>query len=333
MIKDPPRDHESGWREIRSSSSVRRRAWLRVAGTFAVLALLLAFLPRDQLLAAFQRLSFATWALAIAAYLSLHIVGALKWRLVLNAAEAGLGIRQAVRCYYAGLFGSVFLPSLVGGDVVRAGLAMGMARSRAGVILGSVVDRGLDLAALAAIAAVGGLAAPMALAPQSRRVLLALVLGLGAIGMIAVGLMAVLPARRLPFRVRRTVARFRRAFRATLRKPGRVVAAWALAVSLQVSLVLLNAWLGREVGILIPTYVWFFAWPIAKISALVPITQAGIGVREVALAGLLAPFGVPAALAVAVGFVFQSIVIGGGLVAGFVSWLLAKGRGSERTAG
>jgi uncharacterized membrane protein YbhN (UPF0104 family) len=112
-----------------------------------------------------------------------------------------------------------------------------------------------------------------------------------------------------------------------------VVAAWALAISLQVSLVLLNAWLGREVGILIPTYVWFFAWPIAKISALVPITQAGIGVREAALAGLLAPFGVPAALAVAVGFVFQSIVIGGGLVAGFVSWLLAKGRGSERTAG
>jgi uncharacterized membrane protein YbhN (UPF0104 family) len=112
-----------------------------------------------------------------------------------------------------------------------------------------------------------------------------------------------------------------------------VVAAWALAISLQISLVLLNAWLGREVGILIPTYVWFFAWPIAKISALVPLTQAGIGVREAALAGLLAPFGVPAALAVAVGFVFQSVVIGGGLVAGFVSWMLAWGRASERTAG
>ena len=324
MTDDLP-DQESGWRSIPG----RRRAWLRVAATVAVLALLLALLPRGELVAAFRRLSLTAWALGIGAYLSLHIVGAMKWRMVMNAAEAGLGIRESVRCYYAGLFGSVFLPSLVGGDVVRAGLAMSLARSRAGVILGSAIDRGLDMAALAAITVVGAVAAPMALAPESRQVLVALVLTLGAIGALAVGAMAVLPARRLPFRMRRAIAKFRRALRATLRRPGRVTTAWALALLLQSSLVLLNAWLGREVGLLVPAHVWFFAWPLAKISALVPLTQAGIGVREAALAGLLAPFAVPTALAVAAGLVFQSIVISGGLVAGALSWLLARRRASD----
>jgi glycosyltransferase 2 family protein len=36
-----------------------------------------------------------------------------------------------------------------------------------------------------------------------------------------------------------------------------------------------------------------FAWPLAKIAAVVPITQGGIGVREAALVVLLAPFGAP----------------------------------------
>ncbi|PYU09947.1 MAG: TIGR00374 family protein, partial [Acidobacteria bacterium] len=56
-----------------------------------------------------------------------------------------------------------------------------------------------------------------------------------------------------------------------------------------------------------PLRAWLFAWPLAKLSALLPVTQGGIGVREVALAALAAPFGAAPVLTVAVGLVWEAI--------------------------
>jgi len=67
---------------------------------------------------------------------------------------------------------------------------------------------------------------------------------------------------------------------------------------------------------------WLFAWPLAKLSALVPITQGGIGVREAVLVSLLAPFGAPPAFTAAVGLLFEAIVISGGLIAGLIALLM-----------
>ncbi|MFZ0736968.1 MAG: hypothetical protein WAM96_07725 [Candidatus Acidiferrales bacterium] len=63
---------------------------------------------------------------------------------------------------------------------------------------------------------------------------------------------------------------------------------------------------------------------MAKISALVPLTQGGIGVREAALLGLLLPFGAPAAQTVAVGFGWEGVIIAGGLIEGLGACLIGK---------
>ena len=44
--------------------------------------------------------------------------------MLVNSASGGLRGIDAVRCYYSGMFGSTFLPSIVGGDFVRAGLPL-----------------------------------------------------------------------------------------------------------------------------------------------------------------------------------------------------------------
>src|SRR2546422_3892717 len=74
----------------------------------------------------------------------------------------------------------------------------------------------------------------------------------------------------------------------------------------------------------VPLRAWLFAWPLAKISALLPVTQGGIGVREVALAALVAPFGAAPVLTVAVGLVWEAIIVAGGLLAGLASFVLAR---------
>lgn len=300
-----------------------RRAALRIGISAAVLALLFAFVPFGEVLAAMQRLTPAIWAAALVIYLGLHLIGVAKWRLIINTAGAGLSFPQAIRAYYAGLFGNTFLPSIVGGDVVRAGVAFGVARSKAGLLFGSLIDRILDFVGLAAVAGIGAVLVPRALDPQSRHIFLVVTALLALTGLFAMALIAVLPPRRFGFKVRRKMVHVRLAVRSVSRRPGAVVGAFVLGMTLQSLQVGLNAWLGAQAGIEIPFDVWLFVWPLAKMSGIAP-TQNGIGVREAAQVALFAPFGVPAGLALATGLVFEVIVISGGLVAGLIAWVIGR---------
>lgn len=315
--------------------AARRKPWrhpaVRLAGSAIILALLFTVLPASELLAAIRRLPVGGWVLAIATYLALHLIGVAKWRMLVNTTGAELSFPNAVRAYYSGLFGNTFLPSIVGGDVIRAGVALGVVKSKSGLLLGSLVDRVQDIVGLGLVAGIGALLSPRALAAESRMIFLALgaLLTLGALGAIAAWFL--FPSRRLPFRLRRKIVPVRRALRATAARPSRLLLALLLGMSLQSLLVTLNWGLGLSIGIDIPLYVWFFVWPLAKISGLLPITQGGIGVREAAQAALFAPFGVPAVMAVATGLVFEVVIITGGLVGGLIAWIL--GRRAARGAG
>lgn len=297
---------------------------LRLVGTAVVLALLFFVLPVEQLWAAIRRVPPQVWLTVLAGYLAAHLIGVLKWRLMVNLAGAGLDHSQAARCYFAGLFGNIFLPSLIGGDLIRAGLALRMGRSKAGVLLGSLVDRILDVIAITCIAVTGALLAPGALHPHSRRIFwgLAAVFAIAAAG--AAAMAAMMPPRRLSFKNRRRLAKVRRAARAMARQPYRVALALGLAVTAQSSFILLMARLAPACGLEAPLRGWFFAYPLAKLAALLPVTQGGIGVREAALAALLVPFGAPAVLTVAVGLIWETIVIAGGLIGGAFSFLSGR---------
>jgi len=309
-----------------SKSDLRRNLVLRVTGSLFVLSVLFVVLPLDQLATALGRVPAWVWAVSLPGYLTLHLIGISKWRMLVNAAEGGMRLEDAIRCYYLGLFGNTFLPSLVGGDAVRAGMALKLAPGKGGVLFGSLLDRVIDVGALALVAGVGAALIPGALDPQSRRVFWLLAIMISTAGAVGAVLLLVLPARRFPYRVRRIMVTLRRSLTGLRRRPWTVIAAFSMGVALQTFLVGLNWWLGHQCGIDIAFNAWLFAWPMAKISALVPLTQGGIGVREAALATLLAPFGVPAVLAVAAGLVFQGVILSGGLTAGLVSFLLGRAR-------
>lgn len=266
-----------------------------------------------------RRVSPTSWLVILAAYLSAHAIGAVKWRLMVNSAGADLTLAQTVRCYCAGLCGNLFLPSLVGGDVIRIGLGLRFAQNKAGVLLGSFLDRFLDVTVLATMATVGTLLLPRALGVVSLRVFWVLAAGLCLLGAAALALYVALRSRRFSYRTRRRIAEARKAVRLLFRQPRNVLLALALGIAIQTSFVGLMAWVGAACGITVPFTVWLFVFPLSTLSALLPVTQGGIGVREAALAALLVPFGVSAVLSVAVGFVLQSIVIAGGLLAGLIS--------------
>ena len=85
--------------------------------------------------------------------------------------------------------------------------------------------------------------------------------------------------------------------------------------------------LALAVGVEVPVAAWFFAWPLAKIVATLPISLGGLGVRESSLAALLAPFGAVAAEVVASGLAWQGILYLAGALGALV---LALSGGSFR---
>src|SRR5271168_3600500 len=306
-------------------------AIVRLAIGLGILALLLALLPRERIWAAIRSIPPGLWLLALAGYLAAHSLGAMKYRMMVNLGGAGFTYAQAAQCYFGGLFGTLFLPSIIGGDVVRAGMGLRMARSRAGFLLGSLMDRVMDVSSLALTAAAGALLLPGQLEPRSRRIFLFAMAAL-AIGVAAVlAALAALPARRFSFRIRRKLSSLRHAARGMRRRPDLVAVSLCGAVALQSAFLLLTVMLAGACGLHLSLRVWYLAWPLAKITALLPLSQGGLGVREAALAALLVPFGAPAALTVAVGLVWQTVIYAGGLIAGLLA-LVARRLSSRAPA-
>jgi len=298
--------------------------WLAAA---AVIGVLLRFLPLHLLAEAIRRVPITTFLAIVLGYLCAHTVGIAKWRMVVNAAGAQLDFPTSAQCYAGGLFGTLFLPSIIGGDVVR--LAVGLRRSPnpAAVLAGNVADRFIDVAAQGGLVLVGLLllpgALPASLQGQARKAMFYFVAAFAMLILLSLFLYRPLLGGR-SFHFRRRLARLRHALRSVSGAPHILLGAWLMGTAIQTAFLVLTAKLAESCGLFLPLRDWFFAWPLAKLAAVLPLTQGGIGVREAALVGLLSPFGAAPHLVLAAGLVWEAVVITGGLVSGLGAFLLGR---------
>jgi uncharacterized protein (TIRG00374 family) len=311
------------------------RSWIllgvRWAVALLILGILFFLLPVEPLRNALARVPLSRFIAVLLIYLVALTGGITKWHTVVNSAGAQLNFRASAECYTSGLFGALFLPSIIGGDVAR--LAVGISRSPhpAAVITGNVADRFLDVAAQLTLVSLGLLLLPGSLPVPfegpAKHVLFAGLVAAAVVVVLMVALQRPL-LRGHSIRTRRRIAQLRHAMRAVSRRPGRLVFGWLLGTSVQGTYVLLTGLVGITCGLRLPLRVWLFAWPLAKIAAVMPITQGGIGVREAALVVLLAPFGAPAGQVLATGIVWEGVIITGGLLAGLTALLLRRAQTS-----
>lgn len=295
---------------------------LRVLVSFGVIAALFWVLPTEALLSALGRVKPEYWGGLVAGFLGLHALSAFKWGRMLSAAGVAVPFGVTLRAHLAGLFANLCLPSVVGGDVIRAGLVMRSEGQSEGVALASLADRVNDTLALVALSALAALAVRDPQAASGREIVAGVALAIGA-GIAAAALaIRFVPVTRLPGALARVATRVQGAFRSVLASRWLVAQAMALSFGIQAALIGLNVLLAVAMGIDVPVAVWFLAWPLAKLLALAPVSLGGIGVREVAMAGLLAPFGVVAAEAVAQSLAWEVVLVVGGLLAGATTLVL-----------
>jgi uncharacterized membrane protein YbhN (UPF0104 family) len=298
-----------------SPRSARKYLLLRVLVTLAIFSAIIWLLPMDEVWEAMTRVGWGRWLLVVCVFGAGHVVAAYKWSQLVRAAGSHLDFRAALSAHMAGLFANIWLPSIVGGDVVRAAWISGHQGIAVPAITG-LVDRGLDLLALVMLVACGAL-----LVGDSGSTLAVPVLR-GSGVLLVVGIITSLITLRwlqpkhLPSAIRDQGMKIVSIIRTLYTRPGPALWSLLLALVVQSSFVSLNFFLGGAMGISIPFAVWLIAWPLAKIVALLPVSLGGLGVREAALATFLAPFAVTGTLAIAEALVWQSILFAFGLLAG-----------------
>ena len=309
------------------SGKAMRKWGIRAAGSALFLAALFWLLPREAIIEGFSRITLPLYAGVLAAFLAGHAANAGKWWLLL---DRGLPYLTALRAHFAGLAANLCLPGAAGGDAVRAAMAHVAMRDGPKLAAGSVADRLIDMIGMACLSLSGllvlrGTSSGLTLGLEIAALLVA---GLALFVYAVPGLIRLLWTRISALPARDLALRTADAFAGLGRRPGLLVVTLALSLAIQSLFIWLSAQLGLGVGLTVPLAVWFFAWPLAKIVAVLPISLNGLGVRESSLAALMVPFGAAAPQVVAAGLVWQAVMFGAGAIGALV--LLVSGTGWQK---
>lgn len=311
---------------------------IKLVVSTALLVLIFAVVPWQKLWASMRSLDASTWLLVWLGFVAGHALGVFKWRYNVNlgikSERAKLSALDAAQCYAAGMFANLCLPSIVGGDALKALLAAKVTGRAEAAVIGGLTERLIDTLALLMLILVGALwsADSMPGWAQSTVQVGALIAVAGAA--LFTPLVLRVKLARWPRKLRRTVGRALVALRRLTERPQRAIVVLALSLVIQAWFVLLNRALGRGIGVDAPLAVWFFAVPLAKAITLAPISFGGFGLREVTLAGFLETLAkTPRELGIAASALWQTVLVATGLIGGALWFVLGFRAGAKTGAG
>lgn len=137
--------------ELSSTNSTRFKL-LRVAGTLITMGLLLYLFSRQgwgEIFASIRQIpSWIIFATLLLIFISRLAVTA-RWHILLVSAGLPISTRDTLRITFAGLFATNFLPTTIGGDVIRLAGAMRLRFDAAICAASLVVDRLVGMAGMA----------------------------------------------------------------------------------------------------------------------------------------------------------------------------------------
>ncbi len=280
--------------------SSNRRLLLRLLGTVIAIGLIFLLVREggwDEVLSAFKQVSFTRIVLGLALILISRLFVATRWYILMRSGNVKISFSDSTALTFTGLFASNFLPTTIGGDVVRLAGAMQLG-----------YDRAVCLASIAADRVIGMLGMfftlPLGLVPALH------ILGHGVThSFVFSGLFS-----KIADFIKRTL----QTFSIWLSRPLALLAAlgctWGHMLCTFMALYILVEGLGGHVEF------WLIAglWSLAYFVTLIPISINGLGVQELSLTFLFSTVGglsTPVSLTIAV--LIRAFYIAASLIGAF----------------
>lgn len=274
----------------------------------AVSAGLLIFILRRLDLAtvgeALGRLTAETLIIAAGLYVLAHALNGLKLQMLMTDRP----LSDLVRYTFVALFYGTVLPGQLLGDAMKAYRLVRPGDDGATVVAAVVVDKITGLAALVLITGVALLIDPSGFPDAFPALSFALLAGL----VLALLLPIVMPS--VPSLLDNALGRFLRAWRASAQDWGPLFASLFTGIAFQVLAVIVVAYIGTGMGISLSFPVWIAVVGLVSLVLLLPVTVAGVGLREGGLVILLGFVGVAPADAVALSFALLGYTVFGALL-------------------
>jgi uncharacterized membrane protein YbhN (UPF0104 family) len=291
---------------IPTSIKVDRKQLGRILGSVLSLLLLIYLLSQQgwgEILAAIRSIPTANMIVVLVLLLISRTAISARWYTLLRVADDSVPFREAVRLTLAGLFAANFLPTTVGGDVVRAAGIARLSKNPVGSTASIVVDRLVGMFGMIMLLPLG--ISQLAAWLRSQTLLPAAMWP-------AVITLAVLQApsgwRARIARVRRLLARFVESFQLWLRRPAVLLTSlgftWIHMVCLFGEIWFLLDGMGEAPSLAIIGGLWSLSYFIT----LIPVSINGLGLREVSVTYIYSEIGgIPVQTALTLALILRAL--------------------------
>ncbi|MFH1679312.1 MAG: lysylphosphatidylglycerol synthase transmembrane domain-containing protein [Candidatus Eisenbacteria bacterium] len=301
---------------------------LRLLVTIALLALVLSRVDWGE----FRRAGSEVRLLLLAAGYALNLVmvflNTYRWQILIRPLGASVGLLRLTAYYFVCMFFNNLMPTSIGGDVIRVLDLSRDTGERSSAMASVVVERLLGLYALLPIS-IGAILLLYPTLPERGSFLaaggaMALLFAAGTVAIRRRTLRRLEPFLK-PFApllarldVRRRAGKLYDFLDAYKRARGAVLAAFLLSV-LSRSVWVFGCWvLAESLGVHLSVAHFFLLMPLVEIGRMLPLSLAGLGIREGVMLLLLRLFDVSDTRAVLLAFLIYGIFVVNGLIGGIV---------------
>jgi uncharacterized protein (TIRG00374 family) len=291
---------------------------LKVTISAGLLGILWTRVDTSRLLRILVHASIPWLGVALVLYFLMVAASAWRWSLLLRAQHVMVSRATLLRSFLVATFFNNFLPSNIGGDVVRVRDTAGATGSRTHAATIVLLDRGIGLLGLVLVAAIGAsataglVASASPIGPMLLWAMLILGAAVSARAILAPsGVSRVLQPLRMIHRewvderierVTGVLGRFRY-------QPGALAGCFVGAVAVQLILVGFYVAIARALSV--PVGFWDLAVivPVSFLVQMAPISVNGFGVREAVFGFSFARLGLPLESALTVSLVGAGLVM------------------------
>jgi len=287
----------------------------KVAISAGLLGLLFWQADRAAFLRTIATLSPVTYLGCALLYLLGYLISVVRWQRLLAAENIRLPFWRLCLVYFEGAFFNLFLPTLIGGDIVRGFAIYRITGGHPASLASILLDRlsgfaALILISLFALAAGFGRIAnlqvsAMILCVAGAFLILLTILLNDRLKNWAGGLFRIMGLARFQARLQGLVDAIHRyrGQRAIL------LQACLLSVILQVLIIATYAVVGWSMQVNIPLIYFFIFVPLVTVVSMLPVSLAGLGVRESGVVYFFSLVGIDAATSLSMSLVWFSLTV------------------------